>query len=74
MSAQEKSEVLTQVEQTRWGIRRLLAQLQVPRSTYHRWRAPLTGRESKYALLGPCNRLSLPEATVVLSAALEFLE
>ena len=39
MSAQEKSEVLTRVEETRWGKRRLLAQLQVPSSTYYRWRA-----------------------------------
>ncbi len=39
MSAQEKSEVLTRVEETRWGKRRLLAQLRVPRSTYYRWRA-----------------------------------
>jgi len=38
MSAQERSEVLTRVEQTRWGKRRLLTQLQVPRSTYYRWR------------------------------------
>ena len=39
MSAEEKSEVLTRVEQTRWGKRRLLAELRVPRSTYYRWRA-----------------------------------
>ena len=39
MSAQEKSEVLARVEETWWGKRKLLAQLQVPRSTYYRWRA-----------------------------------
>ena len=39
MSAQERSNVITRVEETRWGKRRLLAQLQVPRSTYYRWRA-----------------------------------
>jgi hypothetical protein len=39
MRAQEKSEVLARVEQTRWEKRELLAQLQVPRSTYYRWRA-----------------------------------
>ena len=39
MSAQERSNVITRVEQTQWGKRRLLAQLQVPRSTYYRWRA-----------------------------------
>ena len=40
MSAQERSNVITRVEQTQWGKRpslRLLAQLQVPRSTYYRW-------------------------------------
>ena len=47
MSAQEKSEVLTRVEETKWRKRRLLAQLQVPRSTYYRWRA----RERQGALL-----------------------
>ena len=36
MSAQERSNVITRVEETRWGKRRLLAQLQVPRSTYYR--------------------------------------
>jgi len=39
MSTQERSNVIARVEQTRWGKRRLLAQLQVPRSTYSRWRA-----------------------------------
>ena len=33
MSAQERSNVITRVEQTQWGKRRLLAQLQVPKST-----------------------------------------
>ena len=35
ISAQERSNVITRVEQTRWGKRRLLAQLQVPKSTYY---------------------------------------
>jgi hypothetical protein len=35
---------------------------------------PVNWKGSKDALLGPCNRLNLPEETVVLSAALEFLE
>ena len=47
MSAQERSNVITRVEQTRWGKRRLLAQLQVPRSTYSRWRARLLPFESE---------------------------
>ena len=39
MSAREKADVIPRVEETRWGKRRLPAQLQVPRSTYSRWRA-----------------------------------
>ena len=39
MSAEEKSEVISRVEETQWGKRGLLAQLQVPKSTYYRWRA-----------------------------------
>ena len=34
MSAEQKSEVLARVEETKWGKRKLLAQLQVRRSTY----------------------------------------
>ena len=48
-SAQEKSEVLARVEETKWGKRKLLAQLQVPRSTYYRWRA--RERQGKQACL-----------------------
>jgi len=39
MSAQERSNIITRVEQAQWGNRRLLGQLQVPMSTYYRWRA-----------------------------------
>ena len=39
MSAEEKSEVISRVEETQWGKRKLLTQLQVPKSTYYRWRA-----------------------------------
>ncbi len=49
MSAQEKLEVLTRVEQTQWGKRELLAQLQVPKSTYYRWR-PVNFKGIKSAL------------------------
>ena len=74
MSAQEKSEVLARVEETRWGKRRLLAQLQVPRSTYYRWRA--MERQGKRECLArvPWNRLSLPEEAAVLAAARESPE
>ena len=74
MSAQEKSEVLARVEETKWGKRKLLAQLQVPRSTYHRWRA--MERQGKRECLArvPWNRLSLPEEAAVLAAARESPE
>ena len=39
MSAQERSNVITRVEETRWGKRKLLTQPQVPKSNYYRWRA-----------------------------------
>ena len=74
MSAQEKSEVLTRVEETRWGKRRLLAQLQVPKSTYYRWRArERQGKQECFARV-PWNRLSLPEEAAVLAAARESRE
>ena len=74
MSAQEKSEFLTRVEQTRWGKRRLLAQLQVPRSTYYRWRArERQGKQECPAAITrvPWNRLSSPEEAAVLATARE---
>ena len=77
MSAHEKSEVLTRVEETRWGKRRLLAQLQVPRSTYYRWRArELQGKQdsSTASTRIPWNKLSSPEETAVLAAARESPE
>jgi hypothetical protein len=39
MSLQEQQEVLVQVEEAGRGKRQLLAQLQVPKSTYYRWRS-----------------------------------
>jgi len=62
------------VEQAQWGKRRLLAQLQVPRSTYYRWRArELQGkRHSSSAITRvPWNRLSSPEEAAVLATARE---
>ena len=77
MGAQEKSEVLTRVEETRWGKRRLLAQLQVPRSTYYRGRA--SERQGKQECPAastriPWNRLSSPEEATGLAAARESPE
>ena len=77
MSAQEKSNILTRMEETRWGKRRLLAQLQVPKSTYYRWRArELQGKQdsSTASTRIPWNRLSSPEEAAVLAAARESPE
>ena len=77
MSAQGKLEVLTRVEQTQWGKRELLAQLQVPKSTYYRWRAQaLRGKQECSAVNTriPWNRLSPPEEATVLTAARESPE
>ena len=77
MSAQERSNVITRVEQTRWGKRRLVAQLQVLRSTCYRWRArELQGkRDGSTAITrDPWNRLSSPKEAAVLAAARESPE
>jgi len=54
MSAQERSNIISRVEETQWGKRKILTQLQVPKSTYCRWRAralpvagPCTAREAR---------------------------
>ncbi len=74
MSAQGKSEVLTRVEETRWGKRRLLAQLRVPRSTYYRWRAKERQGNQEWIARVPWNRLSPPEEATVLAVARESPE
>ena len=77
MSSDERSEVLTRVEQAQWCKRKLLAQLQVPKSTYYRWRArERQGKQncSVQSTRIPWNRLSLPEEAAVLAAARESPE
>ena len=77
MSAQERSNVITRVEETRWGKRKLLTQLQVPKSNYYRWRArALQGKQdsSTSSTRIPWNKLSPPEEAAVLAAAREFPE
>ena len=77
MSAEEKLEVLTRVERVQWGKRKLLAQLQVPKSTYYRWRARQRQGESDSSDTSvriPWNKLSPPEEATVLAAARESPE
>jgi len=71
MSAQERSEVLARVKETRWGKRKLLTQLRVPRSTYYRWRAMERHGKQECLARVPWNRLSSPEEAAVLAAARE---
>ena len=77
MSAQERSNIMIRVEETRWGKRKLLTQLQVPKSTYYRWRVrELQGKQdsSTASTRIPWNRLSPPEEATVLAAARESPE
>ena len=77
MSAQERSNVITRVEETRWGKRNLLAQLRVPKSTYYRWRARQMQSKQECPAVStrvPWNKLSLPEEAAVLAAARESPE
>ena len=65
------------MEQAQWGKRRLLAQLQVPKSNYYRWRArALQGKQdsSTASVRIPWNKLSSPEEAAVLAAARESPE
>ncbi len=77
MSAEEWLEVLTWVEQTQWGKRNLLAQPQVPNSTYYRWRTrqlQVKQDSSDTSSRIPWNRISPPEEATVLAAARESPE
>lgn len=70
MSLQKQEEVLSQVEKIDRGKGKLLAKLQVPRSTYYRWRSQQRqgklGSSSQNPKI-PWNRLSSQEEAVVLA-------
>ena len=77
MSAQERSNIISRVEETQRGKRKILTQLQVPKSTYYRWRArALQGKQdsSTSSTRIPWNKLSPPEEATVLAAARESPE
>jgi len=72
MSAQERSNIIRRVEETQRGKRKILTQLQVPKSNYYRWRArALQGKQdsSTSSTRIPWNKLSPPEVAAVLAAA-----
>jgi len=72
MSAQERSNIISRVEETQWGKRKILTQLQVPKSTYYRWQArALQGKQdsSTSSTRIPWNKLGPPEEATVLAAA-----
>ena len=75
MSAQERSNIISRVEETQWGKRKMLTQLQVPKSTYYRWRArALQGKQDRSTASTriPWNKFSPPEEAAVLAAAREL--
>jgi len=77
MSAQETSNIISRVEETQRGKRKILTQLQVPKSTYYRWRArALQGKQdsSTSSTRIPWNKLSPPEVATVLAEARESPE
>jgi len=77
MSAQERSNIISRVEETQWGKRKILTQLQVPKSTFYRWRArALQGKQdsSTSSTRIPWNKLSPPEEATVLAEAREAPE
>jgi len=77
MSAQERSNIISRVEETQWGKRKILTQLQVPKSNYYRWRArALQGKQdsSTSSTRIPWNKLGPPEEATVLAEARESPE
>jgi putative transposase len=77
MSLQEKEKILAQVEDTGTGKGQLLSQLQVPRSTYYRWRSQQRqgklGRSTQNPRI-PWNSLSSEEVAGVLTTARQYPE
>ena len=72
MSLQEKEKILAQVEDTSTG--QLLSQLQVPRSTYYRWRSQQRQGKLGRSTQNPRNSLSSEEVAGVLTTARQYPE
>ena len=47
MSAQERSNIISRVEETQWGKRKILTQLQVPKEYLLPVAGPCTAREAR---------------------------
>ena len=76
MSTDEKAQVLEKVETSHGPKRKVMAELDVPKSTYYRWRArQRQGRLEDRRYPGPSwNRLSPQEESVVLEVAMEYTD
>ncbi|MFC1944048.1 helix-turn-helix domain-containing protein [Chloroflexota bacterium] len=71
MGAAEKSEILAQVENQSRGKRQALMAMEIPKSSYYRWRQgqPDSGNRKR-----PWNRITPEEGDRVLAVAREFPE
>ena len=73
MSREEREAVLAEVDGVRWGKRRQLGILGIPKSMYYRWRQQAHGaRELRWRR--PWNRLTAEEEATVLAVAREMPE
>jgi transposase InsO family protein len=73
MSVEERREVLAKVDEVRWGKRQKLRELDVPRSTYYRWRQQARGVEGSRSWR-PWNALRPEDEATVLAVAQEMPE
>ena len=73
MSREERQEVLAEVDGVRWGKRRQLRVLGVPKSTYYRWKKPSQGAGER-RWRQAWNRLTSEEEATVLAVAREMPE
>jgi len=70
MSTAEKAQFVSQVEGQSWRKRQIWASLEIPRSTYYRWRKGLDAGTRRR----PWNRITLNEERRILCVAREFPE
>ncbi len=73
MSREERETVLAEVDGVRWGKRRQLRVLGIPKSTYYRWRQQAHGARER-CWRQAWNRLTSEEEATVLAVAREMPE